>query len=215
MILAIYGAGGTGKAICDEVLRAEKERHTYEEVVFVDDVCGEKECYGLRVFTFEEVKETFQTDEIEFLIAMGDPAIKEKIFQNVEAAGYGFAVWIHPKADVSPSAKIGAGTYIDNCYIDNNVVLGRNVIVYPQAIIGHDTQIKDHCIVSVRTFMGGHCILEDQVYYGPCAAARDGIHIGKGAVIGVNAALYKDVPEYHTAIGNPARNMARAKDKVF
>ena len=94
-------------------------------------------------------------------------------------------------------------------------MLGRNVFVYPQAIIGHDTQIKDHCVISVRSFMGGHCVLEDKVYYGPCAVARDGIHIGKGAVVGINAALYKDVPEYHAAIGNPARNMARAKDKLF
>ena len=94
MILAIYGAGGTGKSICDEIVRAEKERHTYEEVIFVDDVCGEKECYGLRVFTFEEAKKTFRTDEVEFLIAMGDPELKEKLFLEVKAAGYGFAVWM-------------------------------------------------------------------------------------------------------------------------
>lgn len=215
MILGIYGAGGTGKAMYDQISRGEKIKKSYEKIVFIDDVIGEKECYGLEVFSFNEAQSIFQKEEIKFIIALGDPIAREKVFCKVSEAGFQFATWIHPNADVSPSAVIGPGCYIDNCYIDNNVILEKNVIVFPQTIIGHDTQIKEHSVISLKAFIGGHSILEEKTYFGPCAACKDNIHIGKNAIIGLNAALYKDVPANHTAIGNPARNMARANEKVF
>lgn len=54
------------------------------------------------------------------------------------------------------------------------------------------------------------------MYYGPCAVCKDQIHIGEGAIIGLNATLYKDVPAYYTAIGNPAKIIPRGDtNKVF
>lgn len=215
MTLGIYGAGGTGKAICDEIIRGEKIKEKYEKIIFIDDVLGLKEYYGLEVFSFEEVKKMFGKEKIEFLIALGEPGAREVLFNKIKKEGFCFATWIHPEADVSPSATIGEGCFIDKAYIDNDVIIGKNILVYPQAIIGHNTQIKDHSLISIRAFIGGYCMLEEKVYFGPCAACRDRIHIGENSVIGLNAALYKDVPADYTAIGNPARNLQRNAGKVF
>ena len=73
----------------------------------------------------------------------------------------------------------------------------------------------DHCVVSVGSFIGGHCVLEKKVYFGPCAAARDQVHIGECATVGINAAVFKDVPEGSSAIGNPAKIMPKSQKGLF
>lgn len=216
MILGIYGAGGTGMAISDYILRTEKLRIQYDKLIFVDDVLGKKQAHGLDVFTFENARRVFPRDELQFLIGLGDPAARERVFNQIENEGFGFATCIHPNTEIASTAIIGEGSCIaDNCYIDNNVIIGKNVMIYPQTFIGHDTVIKDHAFVSVRSFIGGHSVLDKKVYYGPCAVCKDKIHIGEGAIIGPNATLYKDVPAHYTAIGNPARIIPRTDDKVF
>ena len=52
MVLGIYGAGGTGMAIADYIIRTEQLRNKFEEIMFVDDVLQRKELKGLRVFFF-------------------------------------------------------------------------------------------------------------------------------------------------------------------
>ncbi len=58
-------------------------------------------------------------------------------------------------------------------------------------------------------------VLEKKVYFGPCAAARDQVHIGECATVGINAAVFKDVPEGSSAIGNPAKIMPKSQKGLF
>lgn len=216
MILGIYGAGGTGMAVADNIIRTEKFRNKYEEIVFVDDVFQGKELKGLKVFSFQEAQKTFEKKTLQFLIGLGDPLERENLFYKIKKAGYGFATYVAPDSEIAETAVIGEGSMVGKyCYIDNYVVIGRNVVIFPQAYIGHGTEIKDHSFISVRSFVGGHSKLDEKVYYGPCAVCKDRIHIGGSAIIGLNAAVYKDVPDGCTAIGNPARILSRVSDKVF
>ena len=216
MVIGIYGAGGTGKAVCDYITAAEKIRKTCDKLVFIDDVLKEKECHGLETYTFEDAKKIYKRDEIKFMIALGDPALREKIYQKITEEGFKLSTYIHPMAEVSSSAVIGDGSCIaPNSHIDSNVVIERNVMVYPQAIIGHDTLIKAHSFISIRTFIGGHSLIEEKVYYGPCAVCKDRVHVGEGAVIGPNATLFRDVPSNYIAIGNPAKSIPKSNNKIF
>lgn len=216
MILGIYGAGGTGMAIADYIIRTEQFRNKFEEIMFVDDVLQEKKLKGLRVFPFSEVNKRFEKNSFQFLIGLGDPEERENLFLKIKKEGYKLSILIHPNSEVADTSAIGEGSFVaDYCYIDNHVVIGRNVAIFPHSFIGHDTEIKDHSFISVRAFIGGHSKLDEKVYYGPCSACKDQIHIGQGAIIGLNAAVYKDVPDGCTAIGNPARILSRASDKVF
>lgn len=51
----------------------------------------------------------------------------------------------------------------------------------------------------------GDVIIENDVWIGTCATIMSGVHIGNGAVIGANALVAKDVPDYAIVGGNPAR----------
>lgn len=51
----------------------------------------------------------------------------------------------------------------------------------------------------------GPVIIEDNVWLGDKVAVLPGVRIGRGAVIGANAVVTKDVPPYAVAAGNPAK----------
>ncbi len=215
MILGLFGAGGAGKSLYDCIIRDKKSAEAYEQIVFVDDVIGVEETYGVKVYTFAQITEMYTNQELKFLIALGTPDAREKIFRKIKDAGYSLAVWISPDADISPTAQFGEGALVFDTYIDADVVVGHNTLIYKNAIVGHDTVIKEHCVISVNTFVGGHCQIDENAYIGPCAAVRDQIHIGKRALVGLNAAVYKDVPDDFTAIGNPAKAMPKSKGDMF
>ena len=213
--LAIYGAGGTGRGILDQIRRAESIKSTCDELIYIDDILQTDTVYGIKRINWESMTQLYAKDEIGIVISFGDPAIREQIWGKVVRAGFHVVSYILPEAFVSSSVKIGEGCLIAKCYIDNNVTIGDNVFVFPEAIIGHDVLIGDNSIVSARSFIGGHSILGKNVYYGPCAACRDRISIGEGAIVGLNAAVYKDVPSGFTAVGNPAHNLPRAEKRIF
>lgn len=51
----------------------------------------------------------------------------------------------------------------------------------------------------------GEVIIGDNVWIGAKATILPGVHIGDGAIIGANAVVTHDVPQYSIAVGNPAR----------
>ncbi|MEA5503450.1 acyltransferase [Halotia wernerae UHCC 0503] len=48
-------------------------------------------------------------------------------------------------------------------------------------------------------------IIDDYAWIATEAIILPGVHIGKGAIVGAGAVVSKNIPEYHIAIGNPAK----------
>lgn len=215
MILGIFGAGATGKALVDVIERGEKGVSSYERKVFIDDECKEDICYGLEVFSSERLCREIDPSGFEFIVGLGNPLDRKVAADKLKRAGFRMGTYIEPTADVSPSAKIHEGAIVLSSFIDNQVVVESNAFINPRATIGHDTVIGEHSIVGVGAFVGGHSELEECVYFGPCAACKDRIHIGRAACVSINAAVFKDVPPESTAIGNPARSIMRTSPDLF
>ena len=73
-----------------------------------------------------------------------------------------------------------------------NTVIGNNVIVNQHVTVAEGNKLKK-------------TIIEDDVMLGAGCIILNNAHIGKGAKIGANAVVLADVPDYATAVGNPAR----------
>jgi UDP-3-O-[3-hydroxymyristoyl] glucosamine N-acyltransferase len=87
---------------------------------------------------------------------------------------------------------VGEGCKIDNLvHIAHNVVLGRNVVVIANAMIGGSTTI------------------EAQSWVAPSVSVIDGVTIGADAVLGLGAVVLKTVPGGAVFVGNPARPLER------
>ncbi len=51
----------------------------------------------------------------------------------------------------------------------------------------------------------GPIIIEDDVWLGEKVSVMPGVHIGRGAIIGANSVVTKDIPAYAVAVGSPAK----------
>lgn len=214
MLLAIYGTGGTGRLILDQICR-DKKMKKYTEIVFADDWYIGDKFENHRVLSFKKIRSFYGNKEIEFLICIGEPSRRKELAEKILYHGYKLGSWIHPLAEVSPSASIGEGAVILRCIIDSKVKIGENVFISWNAAIGHDTSIGAHCLISPHSFVGGGCNIGESVYVGPAAAIRNEVMIGERSVIGLAAAVYKSVEADMTAIGNPARAVPRSGTSLF
>ena len=79
-------------------------------------------------------------------------------------------VYIHPTADVSPRATLGAGTKIwHQAQVREGAVLGRNCILGKGAYIDFDVQIGDNVKIQNRASVYHGVTLENGVFVGPHA----------------------------------------------
>ena len=103
-----------------------------------------------------------------------------------------------------------------NLEMDEYAILGAEVDCYNVAKI----KIGAHAIVSQKTYLcaASHdftkstmplialpIIIEDHAWVAADAFVGMGVTIGKGAVVGARAAVYKDVDKWTVVGGNPAR----------
>ena len=100
--------------------------------------------------------------------------------------------------EIHPGAALGRRLLIDHgmgVVIGETAVVGDNVTLYQQVTLG-----------GVSLDPGKrHPTVEDDVVIGAGAAVLGPITIGKGARVGSNAVVLKDVPAGATVVGIPAR----------
>lgn len=105
--------------------------------------------------------------------------------------------------EIHPGAKIGKGLFIDHgmgVVIGETAEVGDNVTLYHGVTLGGTGKDKGK----------RHPTIEDNVLIGTGAKVLGPITIGKGAKIGSNAVVLKNVPAKATAVGSPAKNIIRA-----
>lgn len=101
--------------------------------------------------------------------------------------------------EIHPGAEIGENLFIDHgmgVVIGETAKVGNNVTMFHGVTlggIGGDANAKRHPTV------------EDNVIIGAGAKILGPITIGRGAKIGANAVVLKDVPPYSTVVGIPGK----------
>ena len=105
---------------------------------------------------------------------------------------------------------INDGTYIGNfahIYATQSICIGKNVLIADKVYISDnlhgyeniDIPIKDQPVVQ-----NGKVFIDDDSWIGENVCII-GAKIGKHCVIGANAVVTKDIPDYCVAVGNPAK----------
>lgn len=108
--------------------------------------------------------------------------------------------------EIHPGATIGRRVFIDH---------GMGVVIGETAVIGDDCTLYHGVTLGGTSWNKGkrHPTLEQGVVIGAGAKVLGPITIGKGAKIGSNAVVVKDVPENATAVGIPARILEQESNK--
>jgi UDP-perosamine 4-acetyltransferase len=143
--------------------------------------------------------------------ATRDVIVRKKLYELATGCGFEMITLVHPRAYVAPSARLGRGTVVLPCAVVNtDVTIGDNVTVYSGVIVEHDSVIGDHVHLSPGVHVAGGVAIGQEAFVGIGASIIQGIRIGAGAIIGAGAAVIRDVPAGSTAVGVPARILARA-----
>lgn len=116
---------------------------------------------------------------------------------------------------VYENARIGNSNYFAPYSLINNAVIGNYCSIGPGCRIG----LGEHDLQAISTYprvangKGGMQLLNPEtpsvighdVWLGTNVVIRQGVKVGTGAVIGANAVVTRDIPEYAVAIGVPAK----------
>lgn len=213
MKLGIYGSGGAGR----EVKEIAELRNEWDEIIFIDDTVPSGEFKGIKRLPFNELVQNYSVDEIELVIAIGEPADKSILMDRVKKAGYMLARVIHPLASISPSATIGEGVIMKaGTIVSADAVLEDNVSMEEYAVVGHDSVVRKNSQISAFVFIAGNCIIGEGTFIGLSVPVKERITIGNNVVIGMGSVVVNDIPDDVIAIGNPARPMKKKGiSKVF
>ncbi|MGP1402974.1 MAG: NeuD/PglB/VioB family sugar acetyltransferase [Catonella sp.] len=214
MVLGIYGSGGHGLEVEELARVINLKENKWEKIIFIDDAIEKID--NEKIFSFETIINKYMPEDIEFMTGIGEPVIREKIYNKVKDRGYGFAILIHPLAYVAENVKLEEGVMIAyNAFISVKVHLSANSLIQPMASIHHECKIGRNSIVSSSVVMGGNSSLGDNSFIGIGAVVKQGINIGNGTVAGMGAVVVKDIPDKTMAAGNPAKIIKTGDIRVF
>lgn len=210
MVLAFYGASGLGTEYYQLAQRINEVTPCWDEMIFVDDT-PEKDgtkLVGLRVMPLSKAIEAYGKENLKFIISIGEPAGKDKVYKKLKDNGCALVNLIHPDVTPEESARLGEGIVVHRYSgIPPMSVFGNNVLIQGTACMGHDLILGDNVVISSFAFVGGNTQIGRNTYIGPHACLRNGIKIGENVIVGMGSVVTKDVPDNAVVYGNPAKIM--------
>jgi acetyltransferase EpsM len=194
--MIVYGASGHGKVII-EILESVDTPHI--EVWDDADKPPMWEYPVLKPFSSENWADN------QFVISIGVNATRKRVAEKLGAVAT-FGTAIHATARLSKRATIGEGTVVmGGVTINADTQVGKHCIINTSASIDHDCVIGDYAHVSPNATLSGDVHIGEGTHFGAGASAIQGIRIGKWCTVGAGTVVIRDIPDYATAVGNPAR----------
>lgn len=112
-----------------------------------------------------------------------------------------------------PRILYGINRLIFSIALPPSVVVGRNVlfgysglgvVVHARCIIGSNVKVSQNVTIGGRSGHAAVPIIEDGVEIGAGACILGPVRVGRGAKIGANAVVLRDIPPGAVAVGVPA-----------
>lgn len=207
--IAIYGAGGFGREIACIIKRINQSgiEPVWNLVGFFDDGLerGTKNEYGVILGGMEQLNHWGKP--LSLAIAIGTPAIIEKIVGRIENGNVDFPNIIDPSVLFfdTENLKIGQGNIIcGQCSISCHVSIGDfNVLnVYTQ--LGHDSQLGNYNVIMPSCNLSGGLQIGNGNFFGVKSTMLQYLKMGNNVRLGAGSVLMRNAKEGFLYMGNPA-----------
>ena len=119
---------------------------------------------------------------------------------------------IHPNVSISKNVKIGYGVNICSYVnVSPNVKIGNHVNIFSQSMIGHDTILEHYSYLANNAVLGAQIKVKEGAYIGMNATIREKVQIGKWSTVGMGSVVLKNINNFETVVGNPAKRLKNEK----
>lgn len=199
--LAILGASGHGKVVADCALAAG-----WQAVEFFDDAYPAKTRVGLWDIAGAASDLLVRLDDFDgVIVGIGHNTTRWQKHQLLREAGAPLVPIIHPRAWVSPYAKVGAGSVVvGGAVVNIDAVMGEACIINTCAVIDHDCVLADAVHISPGATLSGAVTVGERSWIGVGACVRQCIGIGADVMVGAGAVVINQVTDGTTVVGCPA-----------
>lgn len=199
--VVIIGASGHGKVIADIIVNSDDK-----VLGFLDDA---DDVQGKKIIGFPVLGKIADFDkyrDCEFVIAIGNPYIREKISNELPVKWY---TAIHPAAVISSlDVEIGEGTVImANAVVNPSARIGKHCIINTGAIVEHDNILEDYVHLSPNVTLAGIVKVGKSTHIGAGSCTKQVLNIASDCIIGAGSVIVKDITESGTYVGVPARKI--------
>lgn len=213
--LLVYGAGGFGREVAWLAADHNRGVDVWRVVGYVDDAKSGRGAtiHDVPILHPDEARVCYPHAAV--ALAVGNPAIRAKLADEIHARGFPEAMLVHPDTRIGPHVEIGDGAVIcAGCTLTTDITIGRQVQINLHCTVGHDAVLGDFVTLAPGVHVSGNVHLERGVYVGTGASIINGredqpLVIGAGAVIGAQACVTKSVPPGQTWVGVPATAKTR------
>lgn len=137
------------------------------------------------------------------LISIGSNASRARMAAVCE---HPYLTFVHPTAVVSAQAAVGRGSMImHRAVVQVEASIGEHVIINTGAQVDHECVIEPFVHIAPGAVLCGCVRVGRGALIGAGAVVIPGLKIGRQAVVGAGAVVTRDVADFATVVGNPAR----------
>lgn len=174
----------------------------YEVSAFTADraYIREPNKFGLPVVPFEELEETYPTEEYDLFAAIVYAKLnrlREDICARAKVKGYTLASYVSTKAFVWHNVKLGEHCFIfENNTVQPFVTIGDNVVLWSGNHIGHHSRIGSHCFITSHVVISGWVSIGNHSFLGVNTTLANNTQLGEGSWVSHGACLSGEIPTH-------------------
>lgn len=204
--VVIYGAGGMGRELAENVADAAGSGAPWEVIGFLDDAPGRT---GLRVLGWPVLGPgtwIAEHRDTQVMLGIGHPLLRRTIVQRVLDLGGRWATFVHPSSIVFPSARLGDGTVVfAGAIVSSCASLAPYSYVNYQSVVSHDAVLGQYSCLMTHVVLAGSVKVGEGSFLGVGVSTRQNVGIGDWTIVGAGATVIHDIPSLCVATGTPAR----------
>lgn len=154
-------------------------------------------------------------DGEEFVIGIGQPALRKQVYEAFKAKGASFMTLRHPFVDIAPTADIGEGNIFQmGVTVFCNATVGNANYLNGSVNLAHDVVCGDYNFIGPNALLLGECRIGSENIIGAQCCLLPKAKVGNGNSIAPASVLYKGCGDHRRMMGNPAFSVGDARQCV-